>query len=92
MSCEIFSYHALLLKQTLYFMGRPATRPTALKDGFYIEIRNKGSKSGVKLYSGTKLQMHRAIKMYERSKQIVILGESVNGKFVDKEPKLHVAG
>ena len=49
-------------------MGRPATRPTKLKDGFYIEIRNKGSKSGVKLYSGTKLQMHRAIKMYERSK------------------------
>jgi hypothetical protein len=36
--------------------------------------------------------MHRAIKMYERSKQIIILGESVNGKFVDKEPKLHVAG
>jgi hypothetical protein len=73
-------------------MGRPATRPTALKDGFYIEIRNKGSKSGVKLYSGTKLQMHRAIKMYERSKQVIILGESVNGKFVDKEPKLHEAG
>jgi hypothetical protein len=72
-------------------MGRPATRPTALKDGFYIEIRNKGSKSGVKLYSGTKLQMHRAIKMYERSKQVIILGESVNGKFVDKDPKLHVA-
>lgn len=73
-------------------MGRPATRPTALKDGYYIEIRNKGSRSGVKLYSGTKLQMHRAIKMYERSKQIMILGESVNGKFVNKEAKLHVVG
>lgn len=71
-------------------MGRPATRPTKLKDGFYIEIRNKGSKSGVKLYSDNKLQMHRAIKMYERSKEVIILGESVNGKFVDKEPKLHV--
>lgn len=72
-------------------MGRPATRPTALKDGYYIEIRNKGSKSGVKIYSGTKLQMDRAIKMYERSKEVIILGESVNGKFVDKEPKLHMA-
>ncbi len=71
-------------------MGRPATRPTKLKDGFYIEIRNKGSKSGVKLYNATKMQMQRAIKMYERSKEVIILGESVNGKFVDKEPKLHV--
>ena len=88
-----FHYYATLFKNRHYFifMGRPATRPTALKDGFYIEIRNKGSKSGVKLYSGTKLQMNRAIKMYERSKEVIILGESVNGKFVDKEPKLHVA-
>ena len=44
-------------------MGRPATKPTKLKDGYYIEIRNKGSKSGVKLYNGTEMQMHRAIKM-----------------------------
>lgn len=71
-------------------MGRPATRPTKLKDGFYIEIRNKGSKSGVKLYSETKFQMERTIKVYERSKEVFILGESKNGKFVNKEPKLHV--
>lgn len=71
-------------------MGRPATKPTKLKDGYYIEIRNKGARSGVKLYSQNKIQMHRAIKMYERSKEVLILGESVNGKFVDKEPKLHV--
>ncbi len=85
-----FSVLCTTFKTHIYFMGRPATRPTKLKDGYYIEIRNKGSKSGVKLYSGTKLQMHRAIKMYERSKEVIILGESVNGKFVDKEPKLHV--
>ncbi len=71
-------------------MGRPATKPTKLKDGFYIEIRNKGSKSGVKLYSQTKLQMDRTIKMYERSKEVIILGESVDGKFLNKEPKLHM--
>lgn len=70
-------------------MGRPATRPTKLKDGYYIEIRNKGAKSGVKIYSSNKLQMHRAIKMYERSKEVIILGESVNGKFVEKDPVLH---
>lgn len=72
-------------------MGRPATRPTKLKDGYYIEIRNKGDKSGVKIYSATRLQMERAIRMYERSKQVFILGESVNGKFLEKEPVLHTA-
>jgi len=72
-------------------MGRPATRPTKLKDGFYIEIRNKGSRSGVKLYSDNEMQMNRTIKIYERSKEVIILGESKNGKFVDKEPKVHVA-
>ena len=72
-------------------MGRPATRPTKLKDGYYIEIRNKGDKSGMKIYSATKLQMERAIKMYERSKQVFILGESINGKFKEKDPVLHIA-
>jgi hypothetical protein len=71
-------------------MGRPATKPTKLKDGFYIEIRNKGSKSGVKLYNATKLQMERTIAMYERSKEVVVLGECVDGKFLDKSPSTHV--
>lgn len=71
-------------------MGRPATRPTKLKDGFYIEIRNKGSKSGVKLHNPTKFHMDRAIKMYERTKEVIILGELINGKFVNKEAKVHV--
>ena len=30
-------------------MGRPATKPTELRDGFYIEVRNKGSKNGIRL-------------------------------------------
>jgi hypothetical protein len=72
-------------------MGRPATKPTKLKDGFYIEIKNKGSRSGVKLYNATKAQMERAIKMYERSKEVNILGECIDGKFVNKHPTLHVA-
>lgn len=71
-------------------MGRPATKPTKLKDGYYIEIRNKGSRSGVKLYSTNETQMRRTIKIYERSKEVIILGQSVNGKFVNKEPILHV--
>ncbi len=70
-------------------MGRPATRPTKLKDGFYIEIKNKGARSGIKLYSHTEEQMQRTIKMYERTKEVVILGESIDGKFVDKTPTTH---
>lgn len=70
-------------------MGRPATKPKKLKDGYYIEIRNKGAKSGIKLYSSTEDQMNRTIKTYERSKEVVILGESKNGKFVNSEA-LHV--
>ena len=58
-------------------MGRPATKPKKLKDGYYIE------------YSSTEDQMNRTIKTYERSKEVVILGESKNGKFVNSE-EVHV--
>lgn len=71
-------------------MGRPATKPIKLKDGYYIEIRNKGANSGIKLFSSTEDQMQRTIKIYERTKDVVILGQSKNGKFVNKEA-LHVA-
>jgi hypothetical protein len=70
-------------------MGRPATKPIKLKDGYYIEIRNRGANSGIKLYSSTEEQMLRTIKTYERTKDVVILGQSKNGKFIDKE-ELHV--
>ncbi|MGR7814413.1 hypothetical protein [Lacinutrix undariae] len=71
-------------------MGRPATKPKKLKDGFYLEIRNKGSKTGIKLYRETKDQMLRTIKEYEQVKEVLILGESKNGKWVNKEPIVHV--
>ncbi|HLU84354.1 MAG TPA: hypothetical protein VKZ45_02680 [Vicingaceae bacterium] len=62
-------------------MGRPATKPTKLKDGFYLEIRNKGAKSGgIKIRRDSKEAMLSAIKEYERVKDVVVLGESKNGK------------
>lgn len=73
-------------------MGRPPSRPLKLKDGFYIEIRNKGSKSsGIKLHCETRQKMERTILMYERSKDVIIFGESKNGKWVKKDPILHEA-
>jgi DNA polymerase II small subunit/DNA polymerase delta subunit B len=65
-------------------MGRPATKPTELRDGFYIEIRNRGSKAGVKIRRDTKEQMLMAIKEYEKSKDVVVIGEVSKGKILDK--------
>lgn len=68
-------------------MGRPPTKPKKLKDGYYIEVRNKRSNSGVKVRRDTREQMEHAIKEYERTKDIIVLGESVNGKWVDNPKK-----
>ncbi|MCC7331100.1 MAG: hypothetical protein IT232_00700 [Flavobacteriales bacterium] len=61
-------------------MGRPATKPTKLKDGYYIEVRNKGSKTGIKIRRDSREAMLSAIKEYERVKDVVVLGKSKNGK------------
>jgi hypothetical protein len=63
-------------------MGRPPTKPKKLRDGFYIEVRNKGANSGIKLVRDTEEQMMHAVEEYSRTKDVVILGQSVNGKFV----------
>lgn len=69
-------------------MGRPPTRPKKLKDGYYIEVRNTGAASGIKIRRDTEAEMLLAVKDYEKSKEVVVLGESVNGKFVkDIKPR-----
>jgi hypothetical protein len=65
-------------------MGRQPSAPKKLKNGFYIEVRNKGSKSGVIIGRNTKDLMMRAIKEYEKTKDVIILGNSENGKWVKK--------
>jgi hypothetical protein len=64
-------------------MGRPPTKPKKLKDGFYIEVRNKRASSGVKVRRDTQEQMEMAIKEYERTKEIIIIGEIKDGKPID---------
>ncbi|MCB9174030.1 MAG: hypothetical protein H6589_05430 [Flavobacteriales bacterium] len=64
-------------------MGRPATKPTKLKDGYYIEVRNKGSKSGIKIRRDSKEAMLTAIRDYERVKDVIVLGKSKNGKLTE---------
>jgi len=70
-------------------MGRPPTRPKPLKDGYYLEVRNKGSNSGVKIFRDTEEELEEAVKTYRKSKDVIILGESKNGAWVkDKKPKI----
>ncbi len=70
-------------------MGRPPTRPKKLRDGFYIEVRNKGSKTGIKIVRNSKEEMQKAIKDYSKTKDVIVLGESKNGKWVEQPRQLH---
>lgn len=64
-------------------LGRPATRPTELRDGYYIEVRNKNQKSGgIKIRRDTEEQMMYAYEEYKKSKDVTVLGEMKNGKVV----------
>ena len=65
-------------------MGRPRTKPAKFKNGFYIEVRNKGSKTGIKLRKENKEEMLQAAKEMEKTKDVIIFGESKNGKWVNK--------
>ena len=62
-------------------MGRPPTRPARLRDGFYIEVKNSGS-GGIRIRRDTREQMMIAAEDYAKSKQVTILGEIKNDKWV----------
>ncbi len=63
--------------------GRPATRPAELKDGFYIELRTKGSNSPVKIRRESMDEVNIAMEQYERSKTVKYMGQVKNGVWVD---------
>ena len=65
-------------------MGRPATKPTELKDGYYIEVRNRNQKTGgIKIRRDTEEQMLLALEEYKKSTDVTVLGELKNGKMLD---------
>jgi len=67
--------------------GRPSTRPTNLKDGFYIETRSTGGGSGIKIRRETEKEMLRAAAEYSKMKEVNILGEYKNGKPINEVKK-----
>lgn len=64
-------------------MGRPATKPARLKDGFYIELRNQGS-GGILIRRDTREQMMLAAQDYSRTKQVIIRGEMKDDKWINE--------
>jgi hypothetical protein len=68
-------------------MGRPPILPKKKKDGFYIEIRNKGAKSGTIIIRDSEQAMMLAARQYETTKDVIILGEHKNGKRLEESRK-----
>ncbi len=62
-------------------MGRPATKPAKLRDGFYIQVKNQGG-TGVLVRRDTREQMVLAAEDYSRTKQVNVLGEMKNDKWI----------
>lgn len=65
-------------------MGRPAVVPIKKKDGWWIEVRNKGAKTGLILIRESEQAMMQAVKQYETTKDVIILGQHKNGKKVEE--------
>jgi hypothetical protein len=80
----LWFYHK---RSKINIMGRPPVLPKKKKDGFYIELRNKGAKSGIIIIRDSEQSMMQAVKQYQNSKDVIILGEHRNGKRVDESKK-----
>ena len=61
--------------------------PKKKKDGFWLEVRNKGAKSGTILIRESHQAMMQAAKQYEMTKDVILMGEHKNGKRVDDKAK-----
>jgi len=67
------------------FKGRPSSRQAQLKDGFYIEVCNKGNTRGVKICNKTKEAMEEAAVWNSMGKDVFVLGEYKDGSPVKGE-------
>ena len=59
--------------------GRPKVHPLLLKNGFYIEVCDKGMKRGMKIRSENQISMENAASLYAGYKEVIILGEYRDG-------------
>lgn len=61
-------------------MARPITREIKLKNGFYIEVRQKGASRGIKIRRESHDQIQLALKRYENIYTVRYIGEVKDGK------------
>jgi hypothetical protein len=50
-----------------------------------LEVRNPGAASGIKLRRDSREEMNQAAREYAKTKEVIILGEVKNGKFIEKK-------
>ncbi|MBO9657469.1 MAG: hypothetical protein DI538_26275 [Azospira oryzae] len=63
--------------------GRPSLAPVQLKDGFYIEVCDKGASKGMKIWNATEKAMLDAAQLYAGHKTVVVLGRYTEGAFIN---------
>ncbi len=66
-------------------MGRPPTKAVIFKDGFYIQVRNKGASSGIKIRSNDNETMLESANEYRKSKEVIVLGEFKKGVWLSEQ-------
>jgi hypothetical protein len=65
--------------------GRTRQRFVQLKNGFYIEVCDKGGKKGMKIRSDNQKDMEDNASLYAKYKDVIILGEYKDGiPFIEK--------
>ena len=82
-----YETQALQAAKNQIIMGRPPILPKKKKDGWYIEVRNKGAKSGLILIRDSYEAMMQASRQYQTTKDVIVLGEHKSGKRVEDSLK-----
>ena len=66
-------------------MARPVTRPVSLRNGYYIEIRQRGEGKGIKIRRETEQQMKAAFNWYKPFYDVKLIGKVENGQVVESK-------
>ncbi|MCW5908406.1 MAG: hypothetical protein KIS94_11140 [Chitinophagales bacterium] len=65
--------------------GRPPSRNKGLRDGYYLEVFNKGASSGIKIRKETEAEMLEAVEEYRReNKNVQVLGLHKKGEWMNE--------
>ena len=66
--------------------GRPPTKLSRLRDGYYLEVHNEGSGIGIKIRKDTEKEMLLAAEEYRKTnKKVFLLGLYKNGNPVNEK-------